>query len=138
LKKTVLELRSMPSYVASRGIVCQPSCTEAHAVANAWHIASCMRNHSQYPGTRCLYSYNCFLWSQSSLAGRLYVRVPAFRGSDAEVLNDTDLECYAVSYLDYEYWTVWLPRSLFQCMLLPQPCQALMPVVWEEHEHNEV
>jgi len=37
----------VPSYSASRAVVSEPNRTNAEALANAWHLASCMRNHSQ-------------------------------------------------------------------------------------------
>jgi len=37
----------VPSYSASRAVVSEPNHIEAHALANAWHLASCMQNHSQ-------------------------------------------------------------------------------------------
>ena len=44
---TIPELRPVPSYYVSRAVVSEPSRTQAQALANAWHLASCMRNHSQ-------------------------------------------------------------------------------------------
>jgi len=37
----------MPSYSASRAVASEPNRIKAQALANAWHLASCMRNHSQ-------------------------------------------------------------------------------------------
>ena len=37
----------MPSYSASRDVVSEPNRMKVQALANAWHLASCMRNHLQ-------------------------------------------------------------------------------------------
>jgi len=37
----------MPLYSASRAVVSEPNHTKAQALANAWHLASYMGNHSQ-------------------------------------------------------------------------------------------
>jgi len=37
----------MPLYSASRAVVSESNRTKAQELANAWHLASCMRNHSQ-------------------------------------------------------------------------------------------
>jgi len=41
----------MPLYSASRAVVSESNRTKAQALANAWNLASCMRNHSQSPKT---------------------------------------------------------------------------------------
>ena len=40
-------MRPVPSYFASRAVVTEPSRMQAQVLENAWHLASCMRNHSQ-------------------------------------------------------------------------------------------
>ena len=42
-----MNLRPVPSYSASRAVVSESNRMKAQALANAWHLASCMRNHSQ-------------------------------------------------------------------------------------------
>ena len=42
-----MDLQPVQLYSASRAVVSEPNRTKALALANAWHLASCMRNHSQ-------------------------------------------------------------------------------------------
>jgi len=42
-----VELRPCRSILASRAVVSEPSRSKAQALANAWHLTGCMRNHSK-------------------------------------------------------------------------------------------
>jgi len=42
-----VDLRPVLLYSASQAVVSEPNHTKVQALANAWHLASCMRNHSQ-------------------------------------------------------------------------------------------